>query len=92
LEAHVTGGREEEADRFAAAAMISETDWSQFFAQPRITRAELTDFARMQRLHPAIVAGRFRRETGDYKRFFPLLGNRQVRRLFLDQHQLSRSA
>ena len=92
LEAQVTGGREEEAERFAAAAMISETDWSQFFAQPRITRAELTDFARMQRLHPAIVAGRFRRETGDYKRFFPLLGNRQVRRLFLDQHQLSRSA
>jgi HTH-type transcriptional regulator/antitoxin HigA len=36
------------------------------------------------KIHPAIVAGRVRRETGDFTVFGDLLGQNEVRRLFPD--------
>jgi HTH-type transcriptional regulator / antitoxin HigA len=82
LEAQGRGGIEAEADSLAAEAMISGGDWSDFMSQSRISEPDVTLFAARQRLHSAIVAGRYRKQTGDYSRFSSMLGHRKVRSMF----------
>jgi HTH-type transcriptional regulator/antitoxin HigA len=83
LEAGARTETEEEADLLAVDALIPRSEWGEFMGSRRISEADVVAFARKQRLHPAIVAGRYRRETGDYTRFGSLLGSRRVRSLFL---------
>jgi len=74
--------REQEADRAAVNAMIAEADWTAFRRGGVPKREGIVNFAASVRVHPAIVAGRYRKETGHYKVFTDLIGNRKVRRLF----------
>jgi HTH-type transcriptional regulator/antitoxin HigA len=71
---------EEEADRFAYEALIPSERWrtcvSRFTHSEKAVRA---DAARLG-VHPAIVAGRIRREAGDYTLLPNLVGSGQVRR------------
>jgi len=83
LEATLRSTSEEEADNLATQALIPCEAWREFISKARITESDIRSFARLQRIHPAIVAGRIRRETGDYTRFSSVLGHRQVRRLFM---------
>lgn len=71
---------EDEADRFAQEALIPEEQWR--LCVSRFTRTEkavATDAARLG-VHPAIIAGRIRREAGDYTLLRGLVGVGEVRR------------
>lgn len=71
---------EEEADRFAQEALIPDSRWR--LCVSRFTRTEkavATDAARLG-LHPAIIAGRIRREANDYTLLRGLVGTGEVRR------------
>ena len=83
LESEERTQMEREADELASDALISPADWSAFFGSTHISELDITGFARRQRIHPSVVAGRMRRESGDYSRFNSLLGHRKVRSLFV---------
>jgi HTH-type transcriptional regulator/antitoxin HigA len=70
------------ADELAARTLIPPEAWRRFRVAGPPSRAELLRFATMLRIHPAIVAGRLRKETGNYRLFTDVLGNGQVRSLF----------
>jgi HTH-type transcriptional regulator/antitoxin HigA len=74
--------RERGANCTATQAMISEDDWAHFLRQGIPTPADVVRFARSMRLDPAIVAGRYRKETNNYKVFQPLIGSGRVRAMF----------
>jgi HTH-type transcriptional regulator/antitoxin HigA len=82
LEAPNDSAREREADRVAANAMIPEAEWKSFRGQGAPSREDVMDFAASLRVHPAIVAGRIRKETKNYRLFSGLIGNRKLRVLF----------
>lgn len=73
--------REREADRIAEESLIPRAEWE----AARLTRApsytRIISFAQKLRVHPAIVAGRIRYETKDYRKFAPLLGGGEVGRM-----------
>lgn len=73
---------EREADHFAQEALISEEDWK--LAASRFARTEkavMTDAKRFG-VGPAVIAGRVRREAGDYTLLKNLVGSGEVRRQF----------
>lgn len=73
---------EDEADQLAGDALIPEEAWES--ALPRFLRTAetITAFARDQKIHEAIVAGRIRKESDNYVLFNDLIGRGEVRRLF----------
>ena len=73
---------EREADTAAARAMIGDTDWKRFRQQGVPSRDDVARFAAIARANPAIVAGRYRKETNNFRVFSDLVGNRKVRALF----------
>lgn len=77
---------EEEADKFARDALIPLELWRQRFSTDMSTE-DVVGLAEEACVHPAIVAGRWRWESGDYRRFSRLLGRGEVRsRLFGKSH------
>lgn len=73
---------EVEANRIARDALISRAAWrrSEVLASP--SRERIIRFANEQKIHPAIVAGRVRRESGNFRVFADLLGANEVRSQF----------
>jgi len=69
---------EAEADRFAQDTLISPSIWHRHTSSDLGTE-ELFEVAKKAEVHPAIVAGRWQREHGDYRRFSKLLGHGEVR-------------
>lgn len=69
---------EKEADEFAENAILPRTTWQgstvRFAKLPEV----ITKFAVRQELHPALIAGRIRRER-DYTEFHEMLGSGEVR-------------
>ena len=59
--------REREADALAAEALIPRSVWSRSDAARLRTSAAVESLANELRINPAIIAGRIRRETGNYK-------------------------
>lgn len=70
--------KELEADRLAAAALIPESAWLEWEATTPHSSASIEAFAQSIRVHPSIVAGRLRHETGDFRSFSRLLGHAQA--------------
>jgi HTH-type transcriptional regulator / antitoxin HigA len=74
---------EREADRFALDAFIKEEEWD------RLGSLSLADDVRAAAkhlaIHPAIIAGRLRREAGDYRKHRTLIGQGKVKQLFWPQ-------
>lgn len=70
---------ESEADDLASDALIPAEEWAKTFI---MVEADIHDLARKLHIHPAIVAGRWRREMGNYRKFTKLLGKDQVRSQF----------
>jgi HTH-type transcriptional regulator / antitoxin HigA len=79
LESEQRSEAEQEADNLAADALIPASRWAGFSDTPGPSEAELLTFARAVRVHPAVVAGRLRREREDYSKYGSLLGHGQVR-------------
>ncbi|WP_294300977.1 XRE family transcriptional regulator [uncultured Sphingomonas sp.] len=74
--------KEVEADYFAQEALISSADWQ--LAVSRFSRTEksvMTDAKRFG-VSSAIIAGRVRREAGDYTLLKSMVGQGEVRRQF----------
>ena len=70
----------------AREALIPRAIWrrSDAFRLPSIQ--SVTALAAELRVHPAVVAGRVRKETGNYRRFSKLIGQGDVRRLFVSKY------
>lgn len=73
---------EQDADYFAQEALIPEASWN--LAVSRFTQTEkavLTDAKRFG-VAPAVIAGRVRRDAGDYTLLRTVIGSGEVRRQF----------
>ena len=73
---------EAEADRIAADALIAPDIWADAQVRQTASTETVQSFAQQIGRHPAIVAGRIRRDRQNYRLLTPLVGSRQVRRLF----------
>lgn len=72
---------EKRADKLAAETLIPSDFWAKNRGGQAATSDEIRTLAAALGIHPAIVAGRIRHDTGDYTRFSKLVGHRKVRRL-----------
>lgn len=73
---------EAEADRIAADALIAPDKWADAPVRKAPSAQATVSFARCINRHPAIVAGRIRRDHQNYRLLPKLVGSRQVRVLF----------
>jgi HTH-type transcriptional regulator/antitoxin HigA len=80
----VAGELESEADRFAANALIAETEWETFRRRGDWSVANVRRCALHWNVNAAVVAGRIRKETNNYRILSPLVGSGDVRPLFAD--------
>ena len=71
-----------EANRIARDALISRAAWRRSEVVSAPSRERIIRFAKEQMVHPAIVAGRVRRESGNFRVFGDLLGANEVRNQF----------
>lgn len=78
--------KEKEANDFAAKFLISEEEWKSWRgANGAIVRKEeIIRFANRLGVSSAIVAGRLRWETGDYKKYSDMLGAKTVKKLLIN--------
>ena len=74
--------REEEADELAGEALIPSEVWQRSSAKDYRSPEAAEHLAKKLRIHRAIVAGRVRRDSNNYRILNQLVGHRQVRRLF----------
>jgi HTH-type transcriptional regulator/antitoxin HigA len=74
--------REREADRFAQAALIPDEAWNTSLVRFARSASEIRSFAEKFEVGVAVVAGRIRRERGNYQVFSNLVGHKEVSRLF----------
>lgn len=73
---------EDEADLFAQEALLSADRWRTCVSRfTQTEKAVVSDAAKLG-IHPAIIAGRIRREANDYTLFRDLVGAGEVRRQF----------
>lgn len=74
--------REVEANRLAREAFIPRVVWrrSEAFIAP--SKESIESLAKELRIHPAIIAGRLRRESGNYGLFSDFVGQQQVKTMF----------
>ena len=83
LESEDQGVRHErEADELAGEALIPEEDWNDSLASGLRPPEAAEELASRLGIHPAIVAGRMRREFRAYRLLNNLVGHRKVRILF----------
>jgi HTH-type transcriptional regulator / antitoxin HigA len=73
---------EAEANRIARDTFISRLVWKRSEAYLNPSRASIDKLSRELKIHPAIIAGRIRRETGKYNQYSELIGQGEVRKHF----------
>lgn len=73
-----------EADRFALDALIAEEVWDQCLSRFALSEEAVLIDAEALGIHPSIIAGRIRKERGDYTILNNLVGLKQVRRQLED--------
>ncbi len=71
--------REAEANRLASEAFIPRLIWKRSDAYISPSRDTIEKLARDLRIHPAIIAGRLRREIGNFALFSDMVGSNQVK-------------
>lgn len=73
--------QEHEADSLASEVIISDSDWKKF--KPfMISPESIISIAKEMNISPALLAGRYRKEERDYKKFNRLVGNKLIREQF----------
>ncbi len=72
-------GIEQEADTFALNALIPDAIWKKSLVRFSPSSETILNQAKTLKVHPALVAGRIRRETGRYFQFADLIGQGEVR-------------
>jgi HTH-type transcriptional regulator / antitoxin HigA len=76
--------REKAADQLAGEALIPNETWRKSPVSDWPAPEAVRDLASELRIHPAIVAGRYRHEHRSYRVLNQFVGHGQVRRLFRD--------
>lgn len=75
--------KEEEADEFARDALIPISDWSAIAQRLPLNQEEVVEAAQQLKIAPAILAGRIRKETKNYRLYSQLIGKKgQVTPMF----------
>ena len=74
--------REREADELAEEALVNDNLWSRAGFPDAATSLRIVELAIEAKVHPAVVAGRVRFETRNYRRFGGLIGIGEVRPMF----------
>jgi HTH-type transcriptional regulator/antitoxin HigA len=82
VEAPTSDIKEREADAWASNVLIPDALWQSSQAATNPTPANVLKFARDLGIHPAIIAGRIRKETGNYRLLTNYVGHGEVRKLF----------
>lgn len=72
---------EAEADEFAESAFLPNEIWKRSFVRFTRDRNQVIQFARGHGISSAVVAGRIRRERGDFSIFSDLVGSGSLRKL-----------
>lgn len=70
-----------EADAIAGETLVPESDWLASPASKLRSPEAVLHLASRLGVHPAIVAGRIRHDSGDYRKLSRMVGQGQVRRL-----------
>ena len=73
---------EAEANRIARDSFIPRTVWKRSDAYLSPSEASIDLLSRELKIHPAIIAGRIRRESGNYKQFSNFIGQGEVKKHF----------
>ncbi|HCU39394.1 MAG TPA: hypothetical protein DF293_03240 [Acinetobacter nosocomialis] len=81
--------REAEANRLAREAFIPRGVLRRTEAFISPSKESIEKLAKELRVHPAIIAGRIRKELGNYTLFSDLVGQYQVKALLTNSHLLS---
>jgi len=76
--------REVEANRIARDSFIPRSMWKRTDAYLKPSKESIVSLAKELKIHPAIVAGRVRKEVGNYNQFSDLVGQGLVRSQFYD--------
>lgn len=71
---------EKEADKIACEAFISESAWKKILSTTQ-REVSLNKLANQFSIHPAIIAGRIRYETKNYKKFHNLIGQYHIKKI-----------
>ncbi len=79
------GSVEEQADKLAQDALIPPEIWAEGVILEDAGPMEVMQMASQARIHPAIVAGRIRYESGNYRLLSQFVGTGEVRRQFEDR-------
>lgn len=72
--------RESEADEWAEEALIPRDIWVSSGLRSHASYSGIIAFSQRVGVHPAIVAGRVRHQTRNFRAFAPLLGTGEVRK------------
>lgn len=72
--------RESQADEWANEALIPKAAWVASGLHSHASYAGIIAFSQRAGVHPAIVAGRIRHQTRNFRAFAPLLGTGEVRK------------
>lgn len=75
--------REKEADRIAREIFIPRSIWIRSDAYLQRSPDAIKKLAKKLRIHPAIVAGRIRWDTGNFSLFRDLIGQGEIKKFFL---------
>jgi len=73
---------EKEADECAGEVLIPENKWETALARYVRSKESIEDFANELGIHPAIVAGKIRRESDNYMILTDMVGQGGIRNLF----------
>lgn len=73
---------EKEANRVARESIVPREIWTKSAVRLNPSTSSISNLANQLGVHPALVAGRIRHETGDYSKFSKLLGQGKIRNLF----------
>jgi len=84
LDGYSDDPKEKEANKLTSEILIPTASWKSSRAWQQKTPSAVEDFAKELGIHPAIVAGRIRRESNNYGILSDMLGNGEVRRMFPD--------
>lgn len=82
IESPAVDPREKEADAAAGEALIPEKYWKKSPASRLRSPQAAEHLAKELRIHPAIIAGRIRKQFDDYRVLSHMVGSGTVRRLF----------
>lgn len=76
------GDIEQEADELAGEILVPENKWETALARYVRSQDSIVDFANKLGIHPAIVAGKIRREADNYMILTDMVGQGEIRKLF----------